>query len=90
MIEFVTLFLALTWGMRPVEVAVGAEVAAVELPLDGELVGRLEGEPWSLELDSGKTWRPTIWRRSPSTAKATLSARRGRRSTSAARRPRRA
>ncbi len=60
MIEFVTLFLMLTWGVRPVEVAVGGAVAAVELELDGEAVGRLEGEPWSLEVDFGQALRPHV------------------------------
>ncbi len=60
MIEFVTLFLMLTWGVRPVEVAVGGAVAAVELHLDGETVGRLEGEPWSLEVDFGQALRPHV------------------------------
>jgi len=36
-----------------VEVAVAERVATVELMLDGELAGRLSGEPWKTEIDLG-------------------------------------
>lgn len=54
MIEFLTLFLNLIWGVQPVEVAVGPEVAAVELRLDGETVGVMRGAPWRLDCDFGE------------------------------------
>lgn len=53
MIVFVTLLLGLVTGNQLVEVAVSGKVAAVELWLDGELVSRLEGEPWRAEVDFG-------------------------------------
>lgn len=53
MIVFVTLFLGLVRGPQVVEVAVADSVAAVELHLDGEPAGRLEGEPWKATVDLG-------------------------------------
>lgn len=58
MIEFVTLFLGLTWGPCPVEVAVAGQVAAVEFRLDGEAVEVLEGPPWAAEVDFGRALVP--------------------------------
>lgn len=54
MVTFVSLFLGLVFGVHPVEVLVGEDVAAVEIRLDGELVGRLEGEPWRVDCDFGE------------------------------------
>jgi hypothetical protein len=53
MITFVTLLLGLTMGVRPVEVAVGAGVAAVELRLDGRTVATLTEAPWKASVDLG-------------------------------------
>lgn len=53
MIEFLTLFLGLVGGPQVVEVAVDSRVAAVEMRLDGEQIGRLETAPWRLEIDLG-------------------------------------
>lgn len=53
MIAFVSLFLGLVSGVQIVEVAVAERVATVELRLDGEIVGRLSGEPWKSEIDFG-------------------------------------
>lgn len=54
MIEFITLFLGLVAGPRMVEIAADQQiVAAVELRLDGETVGRLEAPPWEFEVDFG-------------------------------------
>ncbi len=53
MIELVTLFLGLLTGPQPVELAVGDEVAAVELVLDGRQVARAVGPPWSASVDLG-------------------------------------
>lgn len=58
MIEFATLFLGLYLGVVPVEVLVAEEVAAVELRLDGEMVGRLQGPPWVLPCDFGQELAP--------------------------------
>ncbi len=58
MIEFITLFLGLLAGPRPVELAAGDAVAAVELSLDGRRVARLEGAPWSTTVDLGPELLP--------------------------------
>jgi len=58
LIEIVTLFLGLWGGAQPVELAAGAEVAAVELTLDGRQVARLEGPPWSAVVDFGSDLVP--------------------------------
>src|ERR1700682_5595430 len=52
-VSFLTLFLGLAWGEWHVEVAVRSDVAAVELRLDGFVVGRIEGEPWKTDIDFG-------------------------------------
>jgi hypothetical protein len=54
MIEFLTLFLGLVGGPQVVEVAVDSRVAAVEMRLDGEQIGRLEEPPWRLAIDLGE------------------------------------
>lgn len=53
MIAFATLFLGLILGPQEVELAVGSEVASVEVRLGGSTVGVLEGEPWKLNVDFG-------------------------------------
>ena len=53
MVTFLTLFLGLTTGIRPVEVAVGPGVAAVELRLDGRAVATLAQPPWRTPVDLG-------------------------------------
>jgi len=58
MIAFATLFLGLVFGPKPVEVIVGPEVAAVEVYLDGESVGKTTGEPWTLPVDFGSELAP--------------------------------
>ena len=58
MIEFVTLFLALTLGEKPVELVAGDRVAAIELRLDGEVIARKEAPPWRLTLDFGEALLP--------------------------------
>ena len=58
MITFLTLFLGLTTGFHPVEVAVGAEVARVEVRLDGETVAMAERPPWRFEVDFGQRLIP--------------------------------
>jgi hypothetical protein len=58
LIAFATLLLGLVTGPHSIELLVGPEVAAVELLLDGERVGRLEGAPWVLEHDFGRRLAP--------------------------------
>lgn len=53
MITFVSLFLGLVLGTQTVEVAVGQEVARVELYLDGRWVAAVEGPPWTAGCDFG-------------------------------------
>lgn len=57
-IAFVTLFLGLTLGAYPVELAVEGPVAAVELALDGAVTGRIAGPPWRGRVDFGSTLVP--------------------------------
>ncbi len=58
MLTFVTLLLGLTIGIRPVEVAVGPGVAAVELRLDGLTVATLTQAPWKVSVDLGPEPEP--------------------------------
>ena len=58
MIEFLTLFLTLVTGPRPVTVEVDGAVSAVEFHLDGELVERRTEPPWSTEVDFGSQLQP--------------------------------
>lgn len=58
MIEFLTLFFGLVTGHQAVEVAVGPEVAAVELRLDGAPAATLAGPPWRAEIDLGAELAP--------------------------------
>jgi hypothetical protein len=60
MITFASLILALVVGVHPVEVLVADEVARVEIRLDGEVVGVLEGEPWALLCDFGPELEPHL------------------------------
>ncbi len=53
MIVFISIFLGLVTGVRPVELAVSGDIAEVEVRLDGEVVGWLRGEPWTLDCDFG-------------------------------------
>ncbi len=58
MIAFASIFLGLFLGFKPVEVAVGPEVAAVELRLDGRSLGTLRGAPWTMDCDFGSELAP--------------------------------
>ena len=58
MIAFASLFLGLIVGPEPVELLAGDAVAMVEVRLDGELVGELRGEPWTLVCDFGSELAP--------------------------------
>lgn len=57
-IAFVTLFLGLTLGAYPVQLAVEGPIANVELLLDGEVIGRIPGSPWSGSVDFGTDLAP--------------------------------
>ncbi len=57
-IAFLSLFLGLTLGPQPVELTVGGPVAAVELLLDGKPAGRLQGPPWTGQIDFGPHLEP--------------------------------
>ena len=58
MLAFLSIFLGLISGVHPVELAVGKDVAAVEIRLDGRMLGRLRGEPWQIDVDFGPTPEP--------------------------------
>lgn len=58
MVSFVSLILTLVTGAYPIEVMVDPTVAQVEIQLDGEVVGRMTGKPWRLEVDFGEAPRP--------------------------------
>ena len=61
MIHFLTLFLSLTVGVQPVEVAVAdARVASIEILLDGVAVGSADEPPWVVECDFGEGLRPHL------------------------------
>jgi len=58
MVTFISLFLWLVVDTLPVRVAVDPGVASVEIFLDGERVGVLDGPPWELMCDFGPVLRP--------------------------------
>ena len=57
-IAFVTLFLGLTLGPQPIELTVGGPAVVVELLLDGKPAGRLQGPPWTGQIDFGPRLEP--------------------------------
>ncbi len=57
-LSFASLFLGLTLGAHPVEVAVGGEVAEVEFLLDGERFGLVMEPPWRAVCDFGSELLP--------------------------------
>jgi hypothetical protein len=58
MITFLTLFLGLTTGVHPVEVALDRAVSRVELRLDGAVVAAATEPPWRFEVDFGERLVP--------------------------------
>ncbi|HXT52148.1 MAG TPA: hypothetical protein VN811_13980 [Thermoanaerobaculia bacterium] len=58
MIAFATLWLGLVTGNVPVELLVGAEVARVEVRLDGEICSTLSEPPWSASCELGEELAP--------------------------------
>jgi hypothetical protein len=57
-LTFLSLFLGLVTGVRPVELAVGKDVAAVEIRLDGKLLGVLKEARWRIDVDFGSVPEP--------------------------------
>jgi hypothetical protein len=57
-IAFLTLFLGLTSGVQPFELAVAGRAAAVEIVLDGTVAQRLAGPPWKGKIDFGPDLAP--------------------------------
>ena len=60
MVEFLSLFLNLVCCMQTVAVGVDAPVAAVEIRLDGSAIGTIEGPPWTMDCDLGKSLMPHL------------------------------
>jgi hypothetical protein len=58
MISFTSLFLGLVLGAQTIQVAVADGVDRVDLHLDGQIIGSLDTEPWSLEHDFGSELAP--------------------------------
>lgn len=58
MITFATLFLGLILGSHDVEVVVGEQVARIEIVLNGAVIGKASGEPWSASCNFGDTLAP--------------------------------
>jgi hypothetical protein len=58
MVTFISLFLWLVVDTLPVQVAVDPNVASVEILLDEESIGVLDGPPWELMCDFGSVLRP--------------------------------
>ena len=58
MVTFVSLFLWLMTDVHTVQVAVDPDVASVEIVLDGQSIGVIDGPPWEIECDFGATLRP--------------------------------
>jgi hypothetical protein len=59
-IEFATLFLGLVFGPQRVELLVHEQVETVEILLDHQRVGRLEGTPWQMTVDFGEELAPHV------------------------------
>ncbi|MFN2632963.1 MAG: hypothetical protein ABR610_06055 [Thermoanaerobaculia bacterium] len=58
MIAFVSLFLGLVIGARPVTVTASGPVASVELLLDGAPAARIDEKPWTARVDFGMELSP--------------------------------
>ncbi len=58
MVSFVSLFLWLMTDIHPVKVAVGDNVATVEIFLDSEPIGVATGPDWEIPCDFGQKIRP--------------------------------
>ncbi len=58
MVTFITLYLALVAGVQTAEFAVDGPVTKVELFLDQQPVGAVEGPPWRIQFDFGPRLAP--------------------------------
>jgi len=58
MISFTSLFLGLVLGAQTIQLAVADGVDRVDLNLDGQVIGTLDSEPWSLAYDFGEELAP--------------------------------
>ena len=58
MVTFLSLFLNLIVGTHPVNLSVESGVASIELRLNGDVVGRAHGEPWTVSCDFGTALKP--------------------------------
>ncbi|MEM9598361.1 MAG: hypothetical protein AAGD06_29115, partial [Acidobacteriota bacterium] len=58
MVEFVTLFLGLTFGVHPVQLTVTGDPVRVELRLDADVVATLDEPPWRAQVDFGSRLTP--------------------------------
>ncbi|TNF72761.1 MAG: hypothetical protein EP299_09225 [Acidobacteria bacterium] len=58
MISFTSLFLGLVLGAQTIQLAVADGVERVDLHLDGQIIGTLDSEPWTLEYDFGQELAP--------------------------------
>jgi hypothetical protein len=57
-VAFITLFLGLTLGRRPVDLHVSGDVHRIELRLDGRRVALMKRPPWSTSVDFGERLIP--------------------------------
>lgn len=58
MVEFLSFFLVLTTGPKPIELSVTPPVAQVEALLDGRQIATLTGRPWAFMCDFGDDPEP--------------------------------
>jgi hypothetical protein len=59
-VVFVSIFLSLTAGVQPIEVAIDGPVAEVEIVLDGKQVAIMQGAPWQTKCDFGDELIPHV------------------------------
>jgi hypothetical protein len=57
-IAFLTLYLGLVSGQQPMELTADPMVVALRMELDGKVVARLKGPPWSTSIDFGPGLMP--------------------------------
>ncbi len=58
MVEFLSFFLVLTTGSKPIELTVTPPVVKVEVQLDGREIATLSGRPWAFMCDFGAEPEP--------------------------------
>src|ERR1700688_4120017 len=57
-IAFLTLYLGLVSGQQPMELTADPMVVVLRMELDGRVVARLKGPPWSTSVDFGPGLMP--------------------------------